>query len=204
MEACRNVNMRQTSEAMVKEKNKLAQWKIIARPGSSTSKENLRSLVKAADEQTQAVATEELERTTAEAPGTRGAQTQELDIATSSVPTTDWFKPRFDVGFAVSSRMKDKAFLNDNLPSEDTEILTEPIQLSSRSRIIRPAVSRASKLRARTDVSQNIDQPSWSASFLQAGTQPYPSSDPAAIKATNANSRLPPPSICSKERLPFS
>jgi hypothetical protein len=204
MVACRNVSTRQASEAVVKGRNKLEQWKIIARPGSSTTKEYLRSLVRAADEQTQAVATEEMERTKAETSSGRSAETQESETAVPSVPTADWFRPKFDVGFAVSSRMKNKAFRNDNFPSEDTEILTEPIQLSSRSRIIRSAVSRASKPKARTDVSQNVDQPSWSASFIQAGTRPYHSSNPAAMIATNTIPRLPPPSICSKERLPFS
>jgi len=207
MVACRNVNTRQASEAIVKEKNKLAQWKIIARPGSSTNKEKLRSLVRAADEQTQAVATGEMEKTKAEASITRSAETQESEIATPSVPTADSFRPKFDVGFAVSSRMKGKAFRNDNLPSEDTEILTDPIQLSSRSRIIRSAVSRAAQPKARTDVSQSVDQPSWSASFMQAGTQPYHLSDLAAtpfMVTTSTNPRLPRPSICSKERLPIS
>ena len=204
MVACKNVSTRQASEAIVKGKNKLAQWKIIAKPGSSTTKENIRSLVRAADGQTQAVATEEMEKTKAEAASTRNAETQGTETAPPSVPTADWFMPKLDVGFTVSSRMKDKAFRNDNLPSENTEILTDPIQLPRRSRIIRSAVSRASELKARTDVSQNVDQPSWSASFIQAGTQPYHPSDTAAMNATETNTRIPPPSICSKERLPFS
>lgn len=191
----------------MKGKNKLAQWKIMARPGSSTNKEKLGPSVKAADEQTQSVATEEMERTRIQVFNTRSAETQTSEIGMPLVPTADWFMPKLDVGFAVSSRMKDKAFRNDNLPSEDTEILTEPIQLSSRSRIIRPAVSRASKPKARRDVSQNIDQPSWSASFLKAGAQTYPLSDPGPTPskiAANTNARIPPPSVCSKDCLPFS
>lgn len=202
-----NVNRRLASEAITKKQNKLTQWKWIARPGSSTKREKPRSLVRAADEQTEVVATKKMERVEASASTDPSAETQKSGVATPSVPMVDYFRPKLDVGFAVSSRMKDKAFRNDNLPFEDTEILTGPIGQSSRSRIIRPAVSRASRPKARTEVCKDVDQPLWSTSFIQAGTQSNPSSDPAATPLTiviSIKGGLPTPSICSRERLPIS